>query len=106
MDRKDGFIIKNGIVYGRVYGFSGPLADDETFSENLDLVVGQAIADQWPREKRNQLLKDSDWTQLADASLTDEKKLEWKQYRQLLRDLPTTQTDPINIVWPTQPTKN
>jgi hypothetical protein len=33
--------------------------------------------------------------------MTDAQKAEWAAYRQALRDLPQTQTDPFNIVWPT-----
>ncbi|MEI6133022.1 MAG: phage tail assembly chaperone [Bacillota bacterium] len=33
------------------------------------------------------LLSDSDWTQLVDAPITYTKKLEWREYRQALRDL-------------------
>jgi hypothetical protein len=42
------------------------------------------------RQRRNSLLKDSDWTQLADVALTTDQKTAWAQYRQQLRDLPQT----------------
>ncbi len=42
------------------------------------------------REKRNAKLQDSDWTQMADAPLTNSKKTEWATYRQQLRELPNT----------------
>ena len=35
----------------------------------------------------------SDWTQVPDAPLSDEKKAEWATYRQALRDV--TELDPI-----------
>ena len=54
------------------------------------------------RAVRNQLLYACDWTQLPDAPLTAEKKAEWTTYRQALRDI-TTQEDPFNISWPTEP---
>jgi len=54
------------------------------------------------RSKRNYLLTESDWTQLADSPLTEEKKAEWITYRQSLRDI-TLQTDLNAIVWPTKP---
>lgn len=38
------------------------------------------------RKERNLLLQESDWTQLVDSPLSEEKKLEWKEYRQKLRD--------------------
>lgn len=40
------------------------------------------------RAKRNRLLDDSDWTQLADAPITAEQKIQAASYRQQLRDLP------------------
>ena len=36
------------------------------------------------RNKRNELLKESDWTQLADVNINKE---EWVTYRQALRDI-------------------
>lgn len=39
------------------------------------------------RLKRNNLLSESDWTQFNDSPLSNEKKLEWATYRQLLRDI-------------------
>lgn len=47
-------------------------------------------------------LMQSDWTQIADSPLSDEKKAEWAVYRQALRDI-TTQPDPFNITWPEHP---
>ena len=40
------------------------------------------------REKRNQLLKDCDYTVLPDSVLTPAKKAEWMNYRTALRNLP------------------
>ncbi len=54
------------------------------------------------RTTRNTELKLSDWTQLTDSPLDNTKKAEWQTYRQSLRDI-TTQSDPFNINWPTQP---
>jgi len=60
---------------------------------------------------RNQYLFDSDWTQFSDSPLLDDKKLEWKSYRQKLRELPEIITDPKPLVldlnhtdWPIRPT--
>lgn len=52
------------------------------------------------RAKRNQLIAETDWTQLTDSPLSEDKKAEFAQYRQALRDLPQTmdlETD--EIVW-------
>lgn len=63
-----------------------------------DTAVLQAIN---IRAKRNQILKDSDWTQLPDIpqAIRDT----WAAYRQLLRDLPQQSGFPNNITWPTAP---
>lgn len=55
------------------------------------------------REQRNKLLIGCDWTQSRDSPLTIEKQDEWTVYRQALRDLPNTVTDPTNVTWPTPP---
>lgn len=54
------------------------------------------------RGQRNQLLKDCDWTQIADCTIP--KKAEWAAYRQALRDLPASVTDPRTFAdWPHNP---
>jgi len=60
------------------------------------------------REERNQKLASSDWTQASDHSsaVADAKKEEWRVYRQVLRDLPTTadmSTWPTTFSWPIEP---
>lgn len=57
------------------------------------------------RERRNRLLAESDWVQLADvqAKMAPEPKLLWAEYRQKLRDI--MQTDISNgVIWPEKPT--
>ena len=55
------------------------------------------------RHYRDTLLRESDWTQFTDSPFTDSKKTEWKTYRQSLRDLPATESDPENATFPTKP---
>ena len=52
------------------------------------------------RSKRNALLAASDYTQVADAPGD---KAAWATYREALRDLPASQSDPDDIVFPTEP---
>jgi hypothetical protein len=61
------------------------------------LIVSQSAS---VRSARNQLLKDSDWTQIADVPVN---KDAWAIYRQELRDITTQKGFPFTIVWPTQP---
>lgn len=56
---------------------------------------------------RNFLLMDSDWSQLADAPLTDDEKALWVAYRTKLRNIPQEQQSipPINVRFPISPKK-
>lgn len=49
---------------------------------------------------RDQELSRTDWTQVADAPVD---QIAWATYRQLLRDLPASKTDPRKIELPTAP---
>jgi hypothetical protein len=55
------------------------------------------------RKERNQLLKDSDYIMFPDITITAEKKEEWTTYRQSLRDIPQTFSNPDEVVYPTKP---
>jgi hypothetical protein len=52
------------------------------------------------RQQRGEKLKDSDWTQVADAPVD---KAAWATYRQALRDVTKQSGFPWTITWPTQP---
>ena len=52
------------------------------------------------RTQRTQLLKDSDWTQIADSTAD---KQAWATYRQALRDITTQAGFPWTITWPVKP---
>lgn len=81
--------------YVKEYEVVNLTADEKTAVDNIH----------WNkiREERTQKLKDSDWTQTSDSPLSNSKKTEWQTYRQALRDI-TTQSDPFNITWATEPT--
>ena len=51
------------------------------------------------RDKRNQLLAQTDYLALSDVTMSDE----MRTYRQALRDLPANTSDPANPVWPVKP---
>ena len=74
-------------------GYEKPEKDlfNETFKRNF-IEKGFEIL----RNKRNKLLTESDWTDQYEIE-------EWKEYRQALRDLPSTTEDPENPVWPEPP---
>ena len=63
-----------------------------------DLPQGAAAAN--VRGKRNELLAESDWTQVADAPVD---QAAWATYRQALRDIPQQPSFPYSVTWPTSP---
>ena len=54
------------------------------------------------RAKRNDILKNTDWTMTTGATVD---QAQWAAYRQVIRDIPQTYKDktPDDVVWPTQP---
>lgn len=57
------------------------------------------------KKRRNILLNSTDkYVTIDYPHATPEKRQEWLNYRQALRDLPSVTTDPENPIWPTPPT--
>ncbi len=52
------------------------------------------------RHHRDMELATTDWTQVADSTAD---KTAWATYRQALRDLPASNTDPKKIKFPNRP---
>ena len=69
---------------------------ESTTSDEQTALINQ----QWAsvRLERDRKLQGTDWRASSDLTLSDD----WKNYRQALRDI-TTQSDPYNIAWPTEP---
>ncbi len=73
-------------------------------AKNAEILVQQnEIAMRQLRIKRDELLKESDFSQLADAPISTQKKAEFVIYRQALRDLPQNVVDIMNPVFPNKP---
>jgi hypothetical protein len=78
-------------------GTIGDLWDGASFSKPpKDIPAEEAKI----RALRNDLLKDSDWTQLADSSAD---KIAWAAYRQALRDVPAQAGFPLTVTYPDKP---
>ena len=72
---------------------------DQSVVDAAAVVVAaeQALANL--RTKRNQLLAETDYLALSDATLS----ADMQTYRQALRDLPANTSDPANPTWPVKP---
>lgn len=92
-DPRDGEAHGRAIFYRVRAGEFGPIAPYVAPSD--DALATQA------RAKRDQLMRESDWTQGRDvpAVLGDA----WAPYRQALRDISDQPGFPRSIEWPTQP---
>lgn len=83
----------------------------EYTDEELDIKVDEIInfeknnTIRWVelREARNRRLLNCDWTQIADAPITEELRAEWTAYRQALRDLPANTEFPAYVEFPRFP---
>lgn len=73
---------------------------DENFISNKISELEAAEPIRLLREKRDQLLSQSDWRDLPSYPGSNQEA--WRTYRQQLRDMPST-TDPSDPTWPTAP---
>ena len=84
-----------------------PVANNATDIANLvSLPTEEMLLEQyWEklRSERNMLLEQSDCTQLPDYPISDAKRIEWKGYRQRLREFPSTIENPIGAILPKAP---
>ena len=62
---------------------------------SMDAILSSSI-----RARRNELLAESDWTQVADAPVD---KAAWATYRQALRDITAKSGFPHDVTWPIAP---
>lgn len=85
-----------------IFGYSSEPATEEQLERIFEYKWSQV------REQRNSLLNESDresMIYLPDfwALQSEEYKNAWLNYRQELRDITTTTTNPFEIDWPTKP---
>ena len=73
--------------------------ENDVWIESIDTALLSNIK----RTERNNLLRDTDWTQLSDVSLSVQEKTNWVNYRQLLREVPQQENFPTDITWPSPP---
>lgn len=107
--KRDVYDFKNKITTQRVYEFIEPSKEEAKVWFNIFMEILESIRLEQLRNSkeevrarvleegkvlltslltyRNKGLKESDWTQLPDVSLSDYEKGLWKKYRQSLRDI-------------------
>ena len=101
------------------YDYSGLEWKNDTHTKPTEEEINQKIAElnegaahKELRIERNRRLAETDWTQLKDIDLDIIRERNWKNYRQALRDLPSTaspkltekgQLDMASVTWPDKP---
>ena len=73
--------------------------------EPTDVENNTAVLDE-VRVRRHNSLAATDWTQMSDSPFTESQKEAWANYRQELRDLPTTYSEAASledVVFPKAP---
>lgn len=68
---------------------------EAAYKARRDAEQGEGI-----RRSRNQMLSETDWTQLEDSPVN---KTVWATYRQALRDISTQDGFPWTVQWPEKP---
>ena len=75
-----------------------------TYSDGVFTAPAHKITDEKKsasaRARRDSMLTQSDWTQVADAPVD---QAAWATYRQALRDIPAQAGFPNEITWPVKP---
>lgn len=81
-----------------------PEEKDPFYNRDSDSITNE----QWlimARWWRGLLLNESDWSQIPDNSLTEQKRQEWRSYRETLRNITSMYEDAKDIIFPDMPTK-
>ena len=91
------FSFRDGVeqIEGKWYTKYSVADMDQEAKDALDTTQAEAM-----RKQRTDKLKDSDWSQAADAPVD---KAAWAAYRQALRDITAQAGFPWTIDWPAQP---
>ena len=93
---------KFGAIWCPEYAGVGDTFDGTTWSCSAEAAYNAALAYS-ARERRNQLLIESDWAVVSDSALSDDDKALWIAYRKSLRDVPSQDGFPESINWPNKP---
>ena len=89
--------VEGGVVAYDADGNTVTLDAGAVTAETITVVNARDLAAL--RLKRNQLLTETDYLALSDATLSED----MRTYRQALRDLPANTSDPANPTWPVKP---
>lgn len=96
-----GLYTMDGIPRYKYEGGTAVLRTDAEIEADRQPTTEQLAAD--ARVKRDELLAETDWTQVLDAPIDTTTRDAYRVYRQALRDVPAQEGFPAAIVWPELP---
>lgn len=85
------------------YIFVHDLYDKGKLNPTIDTDLEDACLSEDIRQKRNQLLLDTDYLMVSDYPLSKDTKTKLKEYRKALRDITEQEGFPRDIKWPAKP---
>ena len=80
---------------GWIYQDGSFINPNQEKENNIEAQIAESV-----RQDRDALLLESDWTQGNDAPVN---KDDWSVYRQALRDIPSQDGFPREVIWPSKP---
>ena len=89
-------VVETSVITGET------ITRDYTQQEKDNIAAAQpSDEDKWVRvrQQRDMLLHECDWWGISDNTMSDEQTA----YRKLLRDLPASESNPDDIVYPSKP---
>ena len=87
----------------KIYTSVKSILSNMTIAEYEAPIIPDAILGAEARSERNNKLAATDYLMMLDYPISDEKRNEYKLYRQALRDITKQQDFPRNIIWPDKP---
>lgn len=101
---EDGSIeyFNNSLVENIVINHPIPEDIDGLSIEELETLILESHKN-FIRQERDKKLLECDWTQSSDSPLTEQKRNEWKTYRQELRDIINNINSISEVSWPVKP---
>jgi hypothetical protein len=92
----------NSVVENIVINHPIPQDIASLSSEELEVFILDSHKN-FIRQERDKKLLECDWTQSSDSPLTEQKRNEWKTYRQELRDMVNNINNITEVSWPVKP---
>ena len=104
LEPKAQFVVVNNVITEWLSTDIPQPTDAEIEGEVERLIAEQPAKE--IRQQRDRLLTNTDWVVVKYKELGKAVPAAWKSYRQALRDIPTQEGFPNNVIFPEKPTES